>query len=1190
MQIKDIFSKNLFRPINGVVKADQRDEAVVWQELDEYVITKELDQHIRTFFSAFLYAITHAHDPNIIGRIGIWVSGFFGSGKSHFLKILSYLLSNLYAHNPETAEEKPAVRFFESKIQDPMLLADIKKATSTNTDVILFNIDSRADSREGRGAILSVFWRVFNEMQGFSGDAPHIAEMERHLTKKGKYQEFCQTFKEVSGEDWLTQRDAYLFHRDELIQTLARVLGQSPESAEEWFEKAEQSMSLTIENFAKRVNEYLDAKGKDHRIIFFVDEVGQFIGDDGHLMLNLQTITEDLGRICKGRAWVVVTSQEDMESILGDLKSSKANDFSKIQGRFTTRLSLSSSNTDEVIQARLLDKTPEAATELANLFASKGDILINQLTFTHDSASLKSFADRQDFVRNYPFAPYHFQLVQKVFEAIRTAGATGLHLSRGERSMLDAFQSAAKNISDREIGALVPLYAFYPAIESFLDTAVKRTIDQAQENPGLTKPFDIHLLQTLFLIRYVDIIKPNVDNLVTLFIDQVDADRLALKREIEAGLERLEKQTLISRNGDLYFFLTNEERDVSREIKGVDITGPEEVRLLAEIVYAEILKDQKQYRYKPYKRDYPFGRLLDGHPYGSRLDQEIAIEVVTPLADEYSAFNELKRIMHTSEHYGRSLIQLKDSPELEREVRIFLQTDKYIRQKSDAAQSPSFRRILRDRQEENRERRTRLIRLIEQLIQEANCSAMGQTLDISGASPRAVVEECIEYVIVNLYNKFSYLKKLHDAPDKEIRSVLMATDVGQLELQKGMTEPNKEAMQEVKEYIRLMVNKNHQVLLGDLVEHFAGRPFGWPEWEIVLIVAKIYMAGELNLLMNGASLSPKEALEPMLKTGKWKTVKILQCKVPSSQDLEKAHKLHKELFGKIGPESSDQLDKAVRTQLGNWQRRLEQYEQLARTGAYPGQKEIETGLSLIKPLLAIDDTYEFIRSFISHKDDLLKVSDDLHTLHDFYTNQRPTWDKLKQSLAEFSKNEAALAKDSDASSALNHLHTIAEADAPYGMLKDVNPLVSKLSELNEQMVAQKREAALTFMIARQNAVDLQLKQIQADQSFADQVKGPLEDIRNRIKNETSIPNISYLLEEFERAIYDAFDQIEGVEQPPEQETKSNPKPAKKTKTIKTSTLTTKVYLENEQDVENFVQNLKQRLLDELGDDVRIRIE
>mgnify|MGYP006286845239 FL=1 len=177
-------------------------------------------------------------------------------------------------------------------------------------------------------------------------------------------------------------------------------------------------------------------------------------------------------------------------------------------------------------------KTWAAATQKA-LFQDKGDILISQLSFTQDSASLKPYQDKQDFVGTYPFAPYHFQLVQKIFESIRKAGATGLHLSRGERSMLDAFQSAAKKISDREVSALVPLHAFYPAIESFLDTAVKRTIDQTRVNPGLEKDFDVRLLQILFLIRYVDIIQPNVDNLVTLFIDQVDADRLAIKDSYE---------------------------------------------------------------------------------------------------------------------------------------------------------------------------------------------------------------------------------------------------------------------------------------------------------------------------------------------------------------------------------------------------------------------------------------------------------------------------------------------------------------------------------------------------------------------------------------------------------------------------------------------------------------------------------
>ena len=151
MLIKDLFAKNLFRPINGVVKAEQQEDAVVWQELEEYVLTKELDQHFRKFFDAYQAARRNAHDPSLSDRMGIWVSGFFGSGKSHFIKILSYLLNNREACNPQTSECRRAAKFFEGKIKDPLLLADIKSATNGNTDVILFNIDSRADAQDGRG-------------------------------------------------------------------------------------------------------------------------------------------------------------------------------------------------------------------------------------------------------------------------------------------------------------------------------------------------------------------------------------------------------------------------------------------------------------------------------------------------------------------------------------------------------------------------------------------------------------------------------------------------------------------------------------------------------------------------------------------------------------------------------------------------------------------------------------------------------------------------------------------------------------------------------------------------------------------------------------------------------------------------------------------------------------------------------
>ena len=117
------------------------------------------------------------------------------------------------------------------------------------------------------------------------------------------------------------------------------------------------------------------------------------------------------------------------------------------------------------------------------LFEKKGDIINNQLAFVGNSVTMRSYKDAAEFVGCYPFAPYQFALLQKVFESIRKVGATGKHLSKGERSLLDAFQSAAKHNADRGVDALIPLYDFYPSIESFIDTTAKRSIDEAPNNP-----------------------------------------------------------------------------------------------------------------------------------------------------------------------------------------------------------------------------------------------------------------------------------------------------------------------------------------------------------------------------------------------------------------------------------------------------------------------------------------------------------------------------------------------------------------------------------------------------------------------------------------------------------------------------------------------------------------------------------
>jgi len=757
MRIASIFEKDISRPINGVVKADQLDEQSVWQELEEFVVTRELDGHFHQFFDSFCEALDNPNDSSISGRIGIWISGFFGSGKSHLIKVLSYLLEN--EPHSYKGETRKAIEFFESKIADPLLYGNIKKTVASDTDVILFNIDNKADAGAGRHAILTVLLKVLNERQGYSYEYPHIAHLERYLDRKGRLTEFHEAYANHSGTSWLEERDVYHFHRDNVLAALAQTLGQSTESCISWVDSAENDFKLSPENFVKWVKEFLDRKGANHRLVFLADEVGQFIARDSQLMLNMQTITEELGTKCEGRAWIVVTSQEDMDAVLGNLVSDKPMDFSKIQGRFHTRLSLSSNNVDEVIQGRLLEKTTKASEKLAGEFEQYGDILKNQLTFRDIGTTYAHYTDAEDFAALYPFAPYQFKLLQRIFESIRKAGATGLHLAQGERSLLDAFQVAAKSLMDRDIGALSPLYLFYPAIESFLDTSVKRTIDQANDNPSLQE-FDGKILQILFMIRYVDEMKGNVDNLVTLCIDEIDADRLSLKQEIELSLERLEHQTLVSRSGDSYLFLTNEERDINREVKSLDLAASEEARLLGELVYEDVLLGHRKHRFKANKMDFAFNRQCDFQPIGNKQDGALFVSVVTPLADEYDLYNSAKCISESTNENGQVLVKLNDHETLGRDIRDYLKTQKYLRSTDDNAATPTTRRILRDMAE----RREGLTATVSELIADAEYFVSGQSFDPNGSNPQSVLDNSLDHLIRNTFSKMSLLSHPHPEP------------------------------------------------------------------------------------------------------------------------------------------------------------------------------------------------------------------------------------------------------------------------------------------------------------------------------------------------------------------------------------------------------------------------------------------
>lgn len=1210
MTIKDIFYKQLDRPINGVVKADQSDNVTVFQELDEYVVTKELERHFRSFFESYA---TRLDDPSLGDRIGVWISGFFGSGKSHFLKTLSYLLANIPAHAPGGNVQRAVEFFDESKLRDAMIRADVQKAANIPADVILFNIDSKASSNDSGNAILNVFLRVFNEHLGFSGDHPHVAHMERHLTERGVYQEFCAAFQASTGSDWQDERDGYQFYQDDIEKALGTALNLSAEAAHKWFEEAEHTFSVSVENFATWVKEYLDSRGPEHRVLFLVDEVGQFIGSDSRLMLTLQTITENLGTICKGRAWILVTSQADMDAVLGEMTATKANDFSKISGRFITRLSLSSSNTDEVIQKRLLRKTESADQQLQELWNAKGDILRNQISFDRTGPTLKSVDSAESFITNYPFLPYQFQLVQKVFEEIRKIGATGAHLAYGERSMLDAFQMAALSIANKPLGALVPMHSFYSAVEGFLDTAVKRTIDQAAENSSLDE-LDVQMLRTLFMIRYVDLIKGTLDNLVTLSIDEIDTNKLALRQRIEGSLQRLERESLITRNGEEFLFLTNEERDITRKIKATELSGNDENKELASLIYRELFKDRNKYRHVANKSDYSIGRYLDGHSLDGRYESDLRFDVLSPLDPDYHLALEAHCIGRSAEGSGSILLRLPEDMEFYNELRTWLRTNKFIRLNDDGTQ-PELTRILADRGRENQERKKRLRLRLEELMLQADTYALGQKLAPESASIQTRFDDACRYLLENTFNKLDYLHVLQDEPMREVRAVLYSDDVAQQTLQLDGEEGNPQAVRDVEQYIQIASSGNARILVSDLVERYSKRPFGWPDGETLLILARLAVADRISFHTAGPSLALPDCYEYLENSRRRREIHVQKKRRTDQAQLETARNLSKDLFSALGPQGEKELHAFYLQHLSEWLRNLKAYQSKTEVGQFPGKDLVRDSLPTLERILANEDSFDFFKAVCDSKNDLLDLEEDYHDLHEFFENQLHSWSQLQAALTRFERNGQVLDNNPAAKSGMSELKSIRASQTPWGQLHRVAALIEQVEAVNNQLLAEHRAKA------NQN-IDILIGQLIAEiektpinsPELSNRLLRPLQLLKQELEQLTSIAEIYMLysqrahekledgLHELEEAIKEHQRKAAQPAAPEAGEPSSTgespaapiTKPLiKQVKEISPAKLYSKtgsgVYLESNEDVERFLQQLESELKQAIASNQRIRL-
>lgn len=1178
MLIKDLFEKPINRRIDGVVKADQLEQEALWGELDEFVITGEVRKHMIAFFAAVKDSIDAPNDPAMAGRTGVWISGFFGSGKSMLLKILSLMMEN----RPVTVDghTKRPLEFILPKIEDSLTVQDIEACCGHHMESVLFNIDAKGDAAKGDAAVIDVFYRVFNEHRGRCAANPDVAEFEDALAEHGALEAFVEAFESRTGKSWADCAPRYLFFAKDISAALQAVNDVSEEDAKRQIDAIKGSAKLSADHLAGLVNRYLNGQGPKARLLFFADEVGQFIGKNGRLMLSLQTITEELGTKTKGRAWVVVTAQEDLEAIIGDLPEQRANDFSKIQGRFKTKLKLSSSNADEVIQRRLLAKTDAAAQAIKPHYDRLHDILRNALTFKSAGMTFQSLGSEKDFIDEYPFLPYQFQLLPKIFTAIRKRGATGQHLAEGERSMLDAFQIAAKAISDLQVGALVPLHGFYAAIESYLEAVVKRTIDQAAPQRGLGE-LDVQLLKTLFLIRWVEEVKGNVETLVTLSLTHMDEDRASLKAQIEASLQKLEKETLVSRSGENYYFLTDEEQAVDREIRQFTLQLGEDSRELGKMIYSDALKDPSKFRYKNGK-DFTIARLCDGRPVGTAPNPELEVRLITPFDGEYSLYEDDGKGIMVSAAENCLVIVLPDDRGLTDEIVKMLQVANYLKVKRSADLPKETKRIQEERATENDERRTRILNSLKATFASARFFVSGVKFQPKSAEPTTIWNESLESLIDSTFNQLGLLKKLSDKPQAELQLALKANDI-QKQLLEVQQSENRDAIAAVKQRIEVLASQSKQIVVGDLVVDFGKRPYGWPDWEVVLILGRLLVTGDILLRADGSILALDACYDPLSKPGRWKQLVIEKKQALGEQELSKARGLAQQLFQTAVPSLAEEAVRHIRKELEGWRVKLKDAAPYAnQTSRYPGKAEIAKVLELVEPILEDTDSTRFVNGFLNREQALLQRQPDFAQISGFYASQRPAWERILDVYERTRPNEAAIREhDGKAAEALSTLREIIKSPTPYARIPEATQLTTKVEAANKAVLNAAHAKAKEAIAEVQQNLDAAISEIPDEEATLYQK--PLLDLKESLDKESITGNLNQVRERAATAYNSIIDQIN--KRAAEQGTPPPPK-AKPIRTIRPPAKT----LETAADVDTYLAALKAEILAAIEGGEKVQVQ
>ncbi|MDC0935231.1 BREX system P-loop protein BrxC [Pirellulales bacterium] len=1000
-QIQDIFARDIHRDIREVIKVDQTDEQVIRSEISEYVVT-------HTILNNFTHILeSYSESRNKPGdRMAVWVSGFFGSGKSSFAKLLGLALANRQL-GTDTTSELLAKHIGDSKVQ--VLIKTVTEKIPT--EAVIFDVATERGVMHGNQMLTEIMYRQLLEHLGYAKDLD-LAELEITLEGEGRLDEFIDVYRTLyPNKDWNTNKNLIAFAMNEASRVMHELDSETYSSADSWVKGARERADISPNHLAERCKELTARRGENRNLVFVIDEVGQFVARTVNKMLDLQGIVQALGRVGQGKFWIVVTSQEKLNELVGGLDDSRV-ELARLMDRFPLQVHLEPSDISEVTSKRVLAKKSEAEKQLADLYeANRGSLTAN----TNLSADITlPELGRENFIALYPMVPYQVDFVIHVVSGLRTQGGASRHVGGANRTVIKLAQQLLAHpkfgLGEDEVGQLVTVEHIYDLVRDNIDSTIRDKIDRLATE--VEHPFAQPVAKSICLLQFVKSIHRNAENIAATLYPGVGGD--SVRASVDQALTALVEAHKIRLGDDGYRIPTPTEDDWETQRAGIK---PKRADTNA------ILREGMEKLWQPQ----PTHTLLNTKVFKGSLhldgrerikgDIEFQVRLAEDDSEDYERLREELRKQSQAERETIFWV-IPAGDKIDKEVTEVFRSKEMISKKERGATTAAETRLL---SEEGRRRdihRGEVRRLLERAALTSVVYFQGndRSPDESDTSVAKAAESIMAKTLPEVFERFS--EGAARVSKNDIKACLESADLRGLptvfttlkllrnEGGQMVLETDSGPLQEMLSWISDRSEYGTNPAGKALESNFGSSPYGWDIDVIKLFALCLLRAGQVSVTSQGQSIESSVdlgAVDAFTNNTKFRAATFRPKKVLDFAEIVKAAEAFKNTFGEEVKElNQDEVARAIREKCIQRQRVVREVMTMLQQNQLPGGELLLTAISQMEQISTAgeeDTILSFSTGYAKMRDALARAADinqtiaepQLHTLSRARTANGQYW-------------------------------------------------------------------------------------------------------------------------------------------------------------------------------------------------------